>query len=218
MAEIAFKKMMLENYGIDVPLDFNYYPRGKWDDQDAVINGWRIDIKGTRRGGHWLLIEWNKLCFRQKDNNLSHIYMMFTVDWDRKTDTPTGVVSYEGAVSLAKLNSMCEKTKTLLKGTVLPGTNTKLQADNYGIHFNDLYKHLNHMVDYITHNPPPDTITNNFINPYSGKTTKELANDNNCIVSDEINIEAPVELPISQHSKNKFSAFLKRIRGILRWF
>ena len=69
--------MMKENYGIDVPLDFNYYPRGQWDDQDAEINGWRIDVKGTRKGGRWMLIEWNKLNFRQRDNNLSplcHVY------------------------------------------------------------------------------------------------------------------------------------------------
>ena len=51
IAEVAFSKMMKENYGIDVPLDFNYYPRGQWDNQDAVINGWRIDVKGTRKGG-----------------------------------------------------------------------------------------------------------------------------------------------------------------------
>ena len=80
IAEVAFSKMMKENYGIDVPLDFNYYPRGQWDSQDAVINGWRIDVKGTRKGGHWMLIEWNKLNFRQRDNNLSHLYAMFSVD------------------------------------------------------------------------------------------------------------------------------------------
>ena len=57
IAEVAFSKMMKENYGIDVPLDFNYYPRGQWDSQDAVINRWRIDVKGTRQGGHWMLIE-----------------------------------------------------------------------------------------------------------------------------------------------------------------
>ena len=30
-----------------------------------------------------MLIEWNKLNFRQRDNNLSHLYVMFSVDWDR---------------------------------------------------------------------------------------------------------------------------------------
>ena len=79
IAEVAFSKMMKENYNIDVPLDFNYYPRGQWDNQDAVINGWRIDVKGTRKGGRWMLIEWNKLNFRQKDNDLSHLYAMFSV-------------------------------------------------------------------------------------------------------------------------------------------
>lgn len=59
IAEVAFAKMLKENYGLTVPLDFNYYPRGQWDNQDAVINGWRIDVKGTRKGGQWLLIEWN---------------------------------------------------------------------------------------------------------------------------------------------------------------
>lgn len=96
IAEVAFSKMMKENYGIDVPLDFNYYPCGQWDNQDAEINGWRIDVKGTRKGGRWMLIEWNKLNFRQRDNNLSHLYVMFTVDWNRQTDLPTGLVSFKG--------------------------------------------------------------------------------------------------------------------------
>lgn len=126
IAEVAFSKMMKENYNIDVPLDFNYYPRGQWDNQDAEINGWRIDVKGTRKGGRWMLIEWNKLNFRQRDNNLSHLYAMFTVDWNRETDMPTGKVSYRGAVSLGKLKKNCKTTVTLLKGSQLPGTTTFL--------------------------------------------------------------------------------------------
>ena len=69
IAETAFSRIMKEQCGIDVPLDFNYYPRGKWDSQDAVINGWRIDIKATRSGGHWFLIEWSKLHFRATPRN-----------------------------------------------------------------------------------------------------------------------------------------------------
>lgn len=171
IAEVAFSKMMKENYGIDVPLDFNYYPLGQWDSQDAVINGWRIDVKGTRKGGHWMLIEWNKLNFRQRDNNLSHIYAMFSVDWDRSTDCPTGFVSYEGAVSLGKLRPDCQTTHVLRKGTELPGTHTVLQADNYGIRFKDLYKHLNHLAAYLTKQKPPKSLTEAFQNPYSGETT-----------------------------------------------
>lgn len=174
IAEIAFSKMMKENYGIDVALDFNYYPRGQWDSQDAVINGWRIDVKGTRKGGHWMLIEWNKLNFRQRHNNLSHVYLMFTVDWDRNKDLPTGKVSYEGAVSLEKLRQSCPTTRILRKGDVIPGTNTRLQADNYGIHFNDLYKHLNTLIKYLTENDPPEWLTQDYCNPYTGQPIKQV--------------------------------------------
>lgn len=173
IAEVAFSKMMKENYGIDVELDFNYYPRGQWDSQDAVINGWRIDIKSTRKGGHWMLIEWNKLNFRQHHNNLSHVYLMFTVDWDRNNDLPTGRVSYEGAASLEKLRHACPTTRVLRKGDFIPGTSTRLQADNYGIHFNDLYKNLNHLVTFLTEHLPKEDLIDNYPNPYSGLTTAQ---------------------------------------------
>lgn len=174
MAEVAFSKMMKENYGIDVPLDFNYYPRGQWDGQDAEINGWRIDVKGTRSGGRWMLIEWNKLDFRQRDNNLSHLFIMFTVDWDRSADQPTGEVSYQGAASLTKLKESVPTTVVLRKGAVIPGTQTHLQADNYGIRFGDLYKYLNHLVKFLLKAPPEQSLTDNYKNPYTGETTREI--------------------------------------------
>lgn len=174
MAEVAFSKMMKENYGIDVPLDFNYYPRGQWDGQDAEINGWRIDVKGTRSGGRWMLIEWNKLDFRQRDNNLSNLFIMFTVDWDRSADQPTGEVSYQGAASLAKLKESVPTTVVLRKGAVIPGTQTHLQADNYGIRFGDLYKHLNHLVKFLLKAPTEQSLTDNYKNPYTGETTREI--------------------------------------------
>ena len=174
MAEVAFSKMMKENYGIDVPLEFNYYPRGQWDGQDAEINGWRIDVKGTRSGGRWMLIEWNKLDFRQRDNNLSHLFVMFTVDWDRSADQPTGEVSYQGAASLAKLKESVPTTVVLRKGAVIPGTQTHLQADNYGIRFGDLYKHLNHLVKFLLKAPTEQSLTDNYKNPYTGEKTREI--------------------------------------------
>lgn len=174
MAEVAFSKMMKENYGIDVPLDFNYYPRSQWDGQDAEINGWRIDVKGTRSGGRWMLIEWNKLDFRQRDNNLSHLFVMFTVDWDRSADQPTGEVSYQGAASLAKLKESVPTTVVLRKGAVIPGTQTHLQADNYGIRFGDLYKHLNHLVKFLLKAPTEQSLTDNYKNPYTGEKTREI--------------------------------------------
>jgi len=120
-----------------------------------------------------MLIEWNKLNFRQRDNNLSHIYVMFSVDWDRNTDLPTGKVSYEGAASLEKLRHDCPTTRVLRKGAFIPGTQTRLQADNYGIHFNNLYKHLNHLVTYLIEKTPPTSLTKNFCNPYTGKPMEE---------------------------------------------
>ncbi|MPM78380.1 hypothetical protein SDC9_125391 [bioreactor metagenome] len=99
---------------------------------------------------------------------------MFSVSWNRQTDTPTGLVSYEGAVSLSKLRKNCPTTVELLKGTILPGTRTTLQADNYGIEFKNLYKHLNHLVKYITEQKPAQELTDNFKNPYTGETTIEL--------------------------------------------
>ena len=63
MAEVAFAKMVHDVYRIDIELDFNFYPRGKWDDQDAVINGWRIDVKATRKGGNSRFCEWMFLAY-----------------------------------------------------------------------------------------------------------------------------------------------------------
>ena len=167
MAEVAFAKIMFENYGIRVKLDFECYPRGQWDSADAVINGWRIDIKGTRRGGHWMLIEWNKLDFRQRYNNLSHVYAMFTVDWDRDTDRPTGRVRFEGVASLEKLRAGCKTTEILRKGDAIPGTSACLQADNFGIRFEHLCKDLNIFVSRVTKEEPPERVTKCFQNPYT---------------------------------------------------
>lgn len=211
IAEVAFSKMMKENYEIDVDLDFNYYPRGQWDSQDAVINGWRIDIKSTRKGGHWMLIEWNKLNFRQHNNNLSHIYLMFTVDWNRHTDLPTGRASFEGAVSLQKLKHGCPTTKILRKGDVIPGTKTLLQADNYGIHFNDLYKHLNHLVSFMTDSQPPVSLTEKFHNPYSGKTTAELLASTQVSVNNNPTTEIP-----KKTQKNIFTLLVEWVRKLFR--
>lgn len=178
IAEVAFSKIMKENHGIEVPLDFNYYPRGQWDSQDAQINGWKIDIKGTRSGVKWMLIEWNKLCFRQRDNNLSHLYIMFTVDWNRTTDQPTGKVCFKGVASLDKLMDGIPTTAVLRKGSLIPGTNTRLQADNFGLKFDDLNIHINYLVRSLLREPPADSLTENYKNPYTGETTLEILHKN----------------------------------------
>ena len=208
IAEVAFSKMMKENYGIDVPLDFNYYPRGQWDDQDAEINGWRIDVKGTRSGGRWMLIEWNKLNFRQMDNKLPHLFVMFTVGWDRKSDQPTGEVRYRGAVSLTKLKEGVPMTVILKKGSILPGTKTPLQADNYGILFKDLYKHLNHLVKYLLEAPPPASLTDKFRNPYTGETTLEILGS---VAAKEKSVTVKADLDPQEGPATKLFARIKSL-------
>lgn len=167
MAEVAFSKMLHDVYQIDIALDFNYYPRGEWDDQDAVINGWRIDVKATRRGGRWMLIEWSKLDFRQKQDKLSHLYVMAIVDWNRNCDMPSRRVEMVGCASVMKLRPGVPTTLVLRKGSCIPGTNTRLQADNYGIVFSELEKDWESVIHYITTHSPPDL--SNYPNPYTGK-------------------------------------------------
>ena len=121
-----------------------------------------------------MLVEWNKLNFRQREDRLSHVYVMFSVDWNRAADQPTGRASYEGAASLNKLRADCQTTRVLRKGEPIPGTRAILQADNYGILFRDLYKHLNHLVKYLQENEPPHSLTENYPNPFTGQTTKQI--------------------------------------------
>ena len=173
IAEVAFSKLMKENYGIDLALDFENYPRGRWDSQDAIINGWRIDVKGTRTGGQWLLIEWNKLNFRQKDDKLSHVYIMFTVGWNRFTDTPTGSARFEGFATLARLRDGVPCTEVLKKGTKLPGKEVILQTDNFGIQYHDLYKFPYDLNELLQKYVPDQKLTDDYKNPRTGETTRE---------------------------------------------
>lgn len=223
IAEVGFSKLLYDNYNLDAPLDFNYYPRGKWDGQDAVINGWRIDVKGTRSGGRWMLIEWSKLNFRQRDNNLSHVYVMFSVEWDRTADQPTGRVSYEGAASLSKLSTDCATTHVLRKGDYIPGTKTRLQADNYGIRFKDLYKHLDKFVAYLQENRPPADLTENYRNPFTGQTTAEILSQEGRTVEQVKPLEAvPATSNAFQEDSNRpetekwFKRFIERIKEWLK--
>jgi len=164
IAEVAFAKMLRESFKITIKLDFECYPRRVWDKTDTEINGWRIDIKGTRQGGQWLLVEWNKLVFRQKEENLPHLFVMASVGWDRKNDKPTRSVDLIGSASLQRLRHNVEKTIILSKGRCIPGTKTYLQADNYAIHFKDLELDWSKVIKYIKSNQPPDTC--NYPCPY----------------------------------------------------
>ena len=174
IAEVAFAKMLRKRYHIDIDLDFNLYPRGEWDRQDMVINGWKIDVKGTKNNGRWMLIEWSKLNFRQRDDELSHLYVMASVAWDRSRDLPTGNVNLVGCASINRLKPDVKYTHVLRKGSFIPGTrsNKPLQADNYGIRFSHLTTDWDSIMRKITTEQPPDT--DSYPNPYTGETTAEI--------------------------------------------
>lgn len=174
IAETAFRKMMKENYGIEIELDFNYYPRGQWDDQDAVVNGWRIDVKSTKVGGKWLLVEWNKLNFRQRGDKLSHVYVMLSVGWDHNADQPTGHVSYEGFVTLARLGKQILDTEIILQNSCIPGTLQRLDADNYGIPISKLFRNPYDLYILLTQYRPSEKLTQNFKNPFTDQTYAEI--------------------------------------------
>ena len=154
LAEVAFSKLMKQRFCLDIPLDFNIYPRGVWDEADAIINGWRIDIKATRPGAKWMLIEWNKLNFRVNEKKPTHVFVMAVTAWDRENDTPTGEVEFVGFASRRRLKSGVPGTYTIRKGECLPGKNVRLQADNFGIKFSDLDTDWDFMVAKLLERSP----------------------------------------------------------------
>lgn len=181
IAEVAFAKMMRTQYGLDVPLDFDYYPRGKWDAQDTVVNGWRIDIKATRQGGRWMLIEWSKLNFRFNGHGLPHLFVIASVGWNREQDIPTGRVDLIGCVTLFKLQDGVATTRVLHKGECIPGTSTTLQADNFAILFSDLRQDWSVWIPCILSNPAPSL--DGYRNPVTGCPYREqqtLCDEDNC--------------------------------------
>ena len=175
VGEAAFAKYCREYHGIIVNLDFNIYERGIWDDQDALINDWRIDIKSTKSGSKWLLVDWNKLSFRKHDQQLAHLYIMVTVGFRPSyrgsvNGTLTGEAFLHGGVFLDQLkhpqnkDSIC---RVLYKGDCIPNTSAKLQADNYGVFFKDLLS-MEQVMRYIQNSCPPDTDC--YTDPYDYET------------------------------------------------
>lgn len=172
IAEVAFAKMIKDSYGIEIELDFAFYPRGQWDKQDAVINGWKIDVKGTRQGGSWLLVEWSKINFRQREKDLPHVFVMASVGWNRGTDQPTGKVDIVGCSNILRLQRGIENTEIFRKGDHLPGKNFPLQADNFGIRFENLKSDWDAAVNYMLSHPPLPL--DDYPNPYDGSTYRTL--------------------------------------------
>lgn len=218
MAEVAISKMLKEQFDLDIPLDFNVYDRGKWDDNDVEINGWHIDIKSTRIG-HWLLIEWNKLNFRQKQGELPHAFFMCKTDWDMKLDQPKGSVDLVGCISLNKLKAGMPNVRVLRKGDCIPGTHTRLQADNFGVEFNDLEKDWVKIIEFMLSNSPPDL--SKYPNPYTGKTKQQYVNTEQEQIVETTVAEIPLvyeekEENSEKQEKNLFIRLFEKIKSILK--
>ena len=153
MAEVAIAHMLREDFGVRCTVNYDIYPLCKGDDCDLQINGWNIDVKSTRTG-RWLLIEADRLRMRkhQTGNNLPDAIFMCRTPWDRDRDSPRGTVELIGAVSLGTLLH----ARWLPKGAVIPGTNVRLQAANYGIPFSEINGNWGEIIPYMISNRPPD--------------------------------------------------------------
>jgi len=157
MAEVAVAKMLLTDYKLKIDLDFDIYPRGTWDSNDLVINGWAIDVKSTRIG-NWFLIEWNKLHFRSVGKELPDAFIPCRTGWNMDCDEPEGWVEIEGLVKTEEIIGGCSKVRFLKKGSKLPDTtgNFWLQADNYGIKFTDVADGWDEIITELTSRPCPN--------------------------------------------------------------
>ena len=133
VGEVIVKKF-LEQIPLNITgisLDFEIYPRGKWDSQDIIINDKTISIKSVKWFSKWLLLE-------SKDINRGDVYdyyILVTVNKDLKSGTVKGFVRKENL-------SDAQKTVLLKKGDYLPNTNTILDADNHGIKQENLNNEL----------------------------------------------------------------------------
>lgn len=124
MGEAAVSKVLQDRYNIDAPIDYTVYPRGRWDGNDLTICGKEIDVKATKAGSKYFLLETNKVLFRAKEGRIPYAFILCTVAW--KDNGPTGYVDIVGYIRACDLRYL----PRLHRGEHLPGTGITLQADN----------------------------------------------------------------------------------------
>ncbi len=139
LGEVVGKKFLeqkpLNVSGIE--LDFDIYPRGKWDKADIVINGKRIAIKSVKHFSSWLLLE-SKDILR---GDVYDCYILILVNREMNGGNVAGYAKKEEIVNGDR------HTLRLKKGETIPGTGTKLDADNHARHKNYLH---NSVADWIS--------------------------------------------------------------------
>lgn len=132
MGEVAVVKLLREEYDIHIPVNYEVYPCGDWDDEDIFIRGLSIDVKATQKG-RYLLLERTKVEFRKRQGKLPDIIIMCRADIEKMQ------AEIIGCISMSKLTDPGNpKVKKLLAGECIPGTQVRLQADNYCVEFEDL--------------------------------------------------------------------------------
>ena len=143
LGEIAVQEFF-KLKGIPTQLDFDIYDRGQWDDSDINVNGWKIDIKCTKKQGHNFLIEWNKLQFGSDSGELPHYYLMTHLLDDVPRDEHqfrkiqsfrVEVIGYEDVRNLQSTNN---DILVLDRGAFIPSTNTKMIAKSFCIPFGQM--------------------------------------------------------------------------------
>lgn len=135
LSEVVCKKF-LEQKPLNVrgiQLDFDIYPRGKWDVADIVIGDKKVGVKSAKHFSSWLLLE-SKDILR---GEVSDYYILILIN--REMDG--GIIA--GYATMKEIVNGDQHTLQLKKGEYIPGTSTKLDADNHARH----RKHLHDSAD-----------------------------------------------------------------------
>jgi len=139
LGEVVCKKFLEQNplnvKGME--LDFDIYPRGKWDVADIVIGDKRMAIKSVKHFSSWLLIE-------SKDILRGDIYDYYILILVNK-EMNGGIVA--GYATKEEILNGDQHTLKLKKGELIPGTSTELDADNHARHKKYLH---NSVADWVS--------------------------------------------------------------------
>ncbi len=111
-------------------IDFNIYPRGKWDNGDLSINGKSIQIKASKISAKWLMVEKHEF-----DSTDCRVYFMVVVASDFRSGEILGFASRKDFKNP-------HRSMHVKKGETIPRTKTILQNDNYMIHKDKLRNSL----------------------------------------------------------------------------
>jgi hypothetical protein len=130
LAEVAVARWMYSGYGVKVPTNFEQIPLGDCDNEDFQVNGWALDIKCTKTG-RWLLFEKHKAEYRKRTGTAPDFVIMC-----REKHKAIEIV---GGISFRHLTAPDgERVRFIRKGEQIPGTTTRLKADNYAVPFERL--------------------------------------------------------------------------------